>query len=52
MTLTVNYAGHPILITNKFDFDIEIVDPCINNAILTPNAQNNPSVYRYSSPGA
>ena len=52
MTLTVNYAGHPILNTNKIDFNIEIVDPCINNAILTPNAQTNPSVYSYTLSGA
>ena len=48
LTLTVNYAGHPILPTNKLDFDIEIHDPCPHDAILTAVTQTDPAVYNYS----
>ena len=42
MRLHIKYFQHDQLTTNYYDFDIEIVDPCLNNAILIPEPQTDP----------
>ena len=54
MRLHIKYFQHDQLTTNYYDFDIEIVDPCLNNAILIPEPQTDPPDYYYTgmSPSA
>ena len=46
-TLTMSYdIVDPVFHT--FNFEIEIIDPCLNHAILTPMPQVNPPSYYYT----
>ena len=37
--------------SNPFDFEVEIYDPCLLNiAIVTPSTQTNPAPYHYKAP--
>ena len=46
-TLTMAYdIFDPVFHT--FDFEIEIIDPCLNHAILTPATQVDPPSYYYT----
>ena len=42
------YEEHDQLVQNIYDFTIEIIDPCIDNAILTPQPQTDPADYYYT----
>ena len=36
LSMTVNYAGHPIVMTNFLAFSVEVIDPCLESTTLTP----------------
>lgn len=36
MRLKIKYDGHDYMPDNYFDFEIEIIDPCIDSATLIP----------------
>ena len=55
--LTLRYAFSDHDVENSpytYDFEIEIIDPCLDHATLTPQSQTNPSTYYYTgdSPAA
>ena len=56
MRLTVAYSGFEPLASNRLDFLIFVIDPCIAHAVLTPAVlpQTDPDVYWYTdaSPAA
>jgi len=35
-TLFVKYSGTPYTTAGTFDFAIDVIDPCLNDATLTP----------------
>ena len=52
MTLRFAYKTHLSIATTPFnyEFEIEIIDTCLNDAIITPSAQTDPAIYYYTGP--
>ena len=51
LSITVNYAGHPIVMTNKLDFTVEVINPgtTLTNPVYVDINALNQRVYLGSS---
>ena len=55
LTLKYAFKGHDVENSPyTYDFEIDIIDPCLDHASLTPQSQTNPNTYYYTgdSPAA
>ena len=48
MTVFAQYAGPGYTTAGQLDFEIDVIDPCLNDAILTAQPQTNPVDYLYT----
>lgn len=48
MTVFAQYDGPGYTTAGQLDFEIDVIDPCLNDATLTAQPQSNPSDYLYT----
>ena len=48
LTLQARYSGATYTVAGKLDFDVKLIDPCLNSATITATAQTNPADYAYT----
>ena len=48
MKIRAQYTGAQYTFIS-YDFSVNVIDPCLNDATITPNAQTNPAAYSYTA---
>jgi len=49
LTLQAQYSGTTYSVAGKLDFDVNLIDPCLDSATITVTAQANPADYAYTA---
>ena len=48
LTMYAQYVGDNYSVAGTYDFEVHLIDPCLDHATLTPQAQTDPADYYYS----
>ena len=48
LTLQAKYSGNTYSVAGKLDFDVKLIDPCLNSATIMATSQTNPADYAYT----